>query len=89
MALVMLSVTSRSMLMILLSTPSVIKHLIYCNNYNWLMNWHMKYDIRSTVDCGQEVACWFQCRKTSIGFDRSNYTHSTNLEMDGSVLEEK
>ena len=53
------------------------------------MNWHMKYDIRSTVDCGQEVACWFQCRKTSIGFDRSNYTHSTNLEMDGSALEEK
>ena len=32
MTLVMLSVTSRSMLMILLSTPSVIKHLIYCNN---------------------------------------------------------
>ena len=42
-----------------------------------------------TVDCGQEVACWFKCRKNSIGFDRSNYTHSTNLEMDGSVLEEK
>ena len=34
----MLSVILLSMLMILLSTLNVIRHLICGNNYNWLLN---------------------------------------------------
>ena len=39
----MLSVILLSMLMILLSTLCVIRHLICGNNYNWLLNFNMIY----------------------------------------------
>ena len=42
--LMMLSVILLSMLMILLSTPSVIKHLICGNNWNWLLNLNLIYE---------------------------------------------
>ena len=44
----------------------------------------------STRHCGQgqEVACWFQCRKDSTSFI-CLVTGATDVKMDGSVLEEK
>ena len=36
---------------------------------------------------GQEVACWFQCWKNSVLFNRSNNTGAIDMKMDGSVLE--
>ena len=62
--LVMLSVIVPSMLMILHSILSVIRHLIYCNNLNWLLYLNLIY---KTLWAGQEVAC-FQCWKNSTGF---------------------
>ena len=44
----MLPVILLSMLMIILSTPSVIMHLICCNNLNWLMNLNLVYKILQT-----------------------------------------
>ena len=41
--LLMLSVILLSMLMILLSIQSVIRHLICCNNLNWLLNLYLIY----------------------------------------------
>ena len=46
--LMMLSVILLSMLMILLSTPSVIKHLICGNNWNWLLNLNLIYETQWT-----------------------------------------
>ena len=42
--LVMLSVILLSMLMILLSILSVIRHLIWGNNLNWLLNLNIIYE---------------------------------------------
>ena len=42
--LMMLSVILLSMLKILLSTLSVIRHLICGNNLNWLLNLNLIYD---------------------------------------------
>ena len=61
----MLPVIFLSMLMILLSTLSVIRHLICGNNLNWLLNLNLNY---KTLWTGQEVACWFQYWKNSTGF---------------------
>ena len=41
----MLPVIFLYMLMILLSTLSVIRHLIYYKNYNWLLNLNLIYKI--------------------------------------------
>ena len=38
---------------------------------------------------GQEMACWLQCWKNLVSFDRSNNTGSIDVKMDGSALEEK
>ena len=43
--LMMLSVILLSMLMILLSVVSVIRHLICGNNWNWLLNVNLTYEI--------------------------------------------
>ena len=40
----MLSVLLLSLLMILLSTLSVIKHLICGNDWNWLLNLNLIYE---------------------------------------------
>ena len=47
--LMMLSVILPSMLMILLSILSVIRHLIYGNNLNWLLNLNLIYETQWTV----------------------------------------
>ena len=46
--LMMLSAILLSMLMIILSTPRVIMHLICCINLNWLMNLNLVYKILQT-----------------------------------------
>ena len=46
--LVMLSVILLSLLMILLSILSVIRHLICGNNFNWLLNLNLIYEILRT-----------------------------------------
>ena len=49
--LMMLSVMLQSMLMILLSILSVIKHLICGKNLNWLLNLNLIYE---TLDSGKK-----------------------------------
>ena len=46
--LMMLSVILSSMLMMLLSIVSVIEHLIYGNNLNWLLNLNLIFETRWT-----------------------------------------
>ena len=84
--LIMLSVILLSMLMILLSILSVIKHLICGNNLNCLLNMNLIYEI---LWIAQEVADINTGKTQLVWFDRSNNTGSTDVKMDGSVLEEK
>ena len=82
MTFLMLSVILPSMLMILLSTLCVIRHLICGNNLNWLLNLNLIYETRWLVD--------FNAGKTQlVSFDQSNNTGAIDVKMDGSVLEEK
>ena len=77
--LMMLSVTLLSMLMILLSTVNVIKHL------NWLES-----KLRNTVDWGRKWLVDFNAGKAQlVSFDRSKNTDAIDAKMDGSVLEKK
>ena len=74
--LIMLSVISLAMLMILLSTLNMIRHLICGNNKNWLLNWGRK----RLVD--------LNAGKTHlVSSDQSKNTSATDVKMDGSVLE--
>ena len=85
--LMMLSVILLSMLMILLSTLNVIRHLICGNKWDWYLNLNLIYAKRGL---GQEVACWFQCCKNSTSFVWPfNNTDAIDMKMDGSVLEGK
>ena len=79
----MLSVILLSMLMIVLSILSVIRHLICANSLNWLLNLNLIYETLSwLVD--------FNAGKTQLVlFDRSNNNGSIDVKRDGSVLEEK
>ena len=61
----MLSVILLSMLMILLSTLSVIRHLICCNNYSWLVNLNLIY---KTLWARAGSGLLFQCWKNSACF---------------------
>ena len=80
----MLSVILLFMLMILLSVLSVIRHLICGNNLNWLLN----LNLRDTVDWGKKWLVDFNAGKTQLVlFDQSNNNGSSDVEMDGSVLE--
>ena len=75
-----------SMLMILLSVLSVIRHLICGNNLNWLLN----LNLRDTVDWGKKWLVDFNAGKTQLVlFDQSNNNGSIDVKMDGSVFEEK
>ena len=78
----MLSVILLSMQAIMLSILSVIRHLICSNNFNCLLNLNLIYKKLWLV--------YFNAGKTHlVSFDRSNNTGSTDVKMDGSVLEEK
>ena len=85
--LMMLSVILLSMLMILLSTLSVIRHLICGNNLNWLLNLNLIY---KTLGWGRKWLVDFNAGKTQlVSFDWSNDAGAIDVKMDGSVLEEK
>ena len=81
--LLMLSVILLSMLMILLSILSVIGHLICGNNLNWLLNLNLICEsLWAGVRSGLLISML-------VSFDQSNNNSSTDVKMDGSVLEEK
>ena len=83
----MLSVILLSMLMILLSILSVIRHLICGNNLNWLLNLNLIYE---TLGWGKKWLVDFNAGKTQlISFDRSNNTGAVEVKMEGFVLKEK
>ena len=86
--LIMLSVILASMLMILLSILTVIRHLICGNNLNWLLNLNLIY---KTVDWDKTWLVDFNAGKTQLVlFERSNNnTGSIDVKTDGSVLEKK
>ena len=85
--LAMLSVILRSMLMIPFSILSVIRHLVCGNILNWLLNLNLIY---KTLGCVKKWLVDFNAGKTQLVlFDRSNNNGSIDVEMDGSVLEEK
>ena len=76
--LLMLSVILLSMLMILLFTLSVNRHLICGNNLNSLLNLNLIW----LVD--------FNAGKTQLfSFHQSNNNDAIDVKMNGSVLEEK
>ena len=84
----MLYVILLSMLMILLSILSVIRHLICGNNLNWLLNLNLIYETLWT-GAGKWLVD-FNSRKTQlVPFDQSNNTGAIDVKMDESVLEEK
>ena len=83
----MLAVILLSMLMILLSILSVIRHLICGNNLNLLLNLNLMY---KTLDWGKKWLVGFSAGKTCLVlFDRSNNNGSIDVKMNGSALEEK
>ena len=75
------------MLMMLLSTLNVIRHLICGSNQNWLLNLNLIYE---TLDWGRKWLVDFNTGKTKlVSFDQSNNTGAIHVKMHGSVLEKK
>ena len=92
--LTMLSVILLSMLMILLSIQSVIRHLISDQLSDpWQQRElisELESDLRDTVEWVEKWFVDFNAGKTQLFlFDRSNNNGSIDVKMDGSVLEEK
>ena len=84
----MLSVILLSMLMILLSTLSLDRHLICGNNLNWLQNLNLIYKTLWTgVRSGLLISIFGKTQLVS--FDWSNNNDSIDVKMDWSVLQEK
>ena len=82
----MLSVILPSMLMILLSILSVIRHLICGNNLNWLLNLNLIYE----TQWSEVRSVDFNAGKTQlVSFDRSNNNGSVDVKIGGSILEKK
>ena len=84
--LTMLSVIVLSMLMILPTILSLIRHLICGNNLNWLLNlnlvWSMNWGKKWLVD--------LNAGKTQlVSFHLSNIIGSIDVKIDGSLLYEK
>ena len=78
----MLSVILLSMLMILLSILSVIRHLISGNNLNWFLNSNLIYE---TLGRDRKWFIGFKAGKTQlVSFDQSNTTGTVDVKMDGS-----
>ena len=83
----MLSVMLLSILMILLSILSVIRHLIFSNNLNWLLNLNRIYE---TLEWGRTWLVDFNAEKNQLVlFDQSNDIGAIDVKMDRHVLEEK
>ena len=64
--LMMLSVILPSMLIILLSILTVIRHLICGNNFNWVLNLNLIYENLITVDWGKKWHVEFNAGKTQL-----------------------
>ena len=78
--LMMLSVLWLSVLMKLLSTPSVIRHLICCSKESQLLNLNLIYE---ALDWGRKWLAEFNPGKSQLlSFDRSNDTYPIDLIMD-------
>ena len=76
-----------SILLVLLSTLNMVRHLICGNNQNWLLNLNLIY---LTLDWSRKWLIDFNAGKIQLVlFDQSNNTGSIDLELDGSVLEQK
>ena len=80
--LMMLSLILLSMVMILLSFLSVIRHLICGNNLNWLLNLNLIYETMWFINLNAG-------RTQLVSFEESNNTGPIDVKMSGSVLEEK
>ena len=80
-----LSVIWLSLMMILLSIVSVIRHLICGNNCNWLLNLNLIYEtLRTGAGSGLLIS---MLEKTQlVWFDGSNNTGAVDAKMDGSIL---
>ena len=87
MTFLMLSVMLLSMRVILISTLSQIKHLICDNNQNWPLQLNLIYNI---VDWGRKCLADFNAGKTQlVSFHWCNNVGTTDVKMDGCVLNEK
>ena len=84
--LMMLSEILLSMLMILLSTLSVIRHLICGNNWSWLLNLNLIYE---TLVWGSTWLVDLTAGKTQVVLFLQSNNVKIDMEMDGSVLEER
>ena len=85
----MLTVKLLSMLIILPSILSAIRHLVICGN-NLELASELESDLREFVDWGKNWLVDFSAMKTQlVSFDWSNNNSSIDVKMDGSVLEEK
>ena len=78
----MLSVILLSMLMILLSILSAIRHLISGNNLNWFLNLNLIYE---TMGRDRKWFIDFKAGKPQlVSFDQPNTTGTVDVKMDGS-----
>ena len=85
--LMMLSEMFQSMLKILLSILSVIRHLM---RQQLELAFEFKSGLLDTIDWGKKQLVDFDDGKKNIDlFDRSNNSGSIDVKMDGLVLEEK
>ena len=64
--LMMLSVILPSMLIILLSILTLIRHLICGNNFNWVLNLNLIYENLITMDWGKKWHVEFNAGKTQL-----------------------
>ena len=69
-----------------LSTLSVIRHLIYGNNYYWLLNLNLIY---KTLCAGVGSGLLISMLEKLVSCDQTNNTGIIDVEIDGSVLDEK
>ena len=85
--LMMLPVLLLSILMILVSSLSVIRHLICGSNNGWLLNLNLTFG--NLWGCGRSCFQISVLGKKLVSFERSNNTGATDMKVDESVLEEK
>ena len=83
--LMMLSVILLSILMILLSILTGIRHLICGNNLNWLLI----LNLRDTVDWEKKWPVDFNAGKTQLVFFDWPSNGSIDVKIDGSVFKKK
>ena len=76
------------MLMKLLSTLNIIRHLICGNNQNWLLNLNMTYETL-WIGAGSGLLISMLEKTQLVSFDQPKNTGAIDVKMDGSVLEEK